>query len=137
VKSLTHAIIIVDGKLSHCRFAPPLTHPDRPAGPKHRRSAGHRSRGPGPRGLTEGNRAAEAGLNRHHHAMKAQGLGASEIAKALKIGRASGYRVLEPDDGRAAGETLPNDIGVAASTQRIGRDHGGPSTQPSARMHVR
>jgi DNA invertase Pin-like site-specific DNA recombinase len=28
-------------------------------------------------------------------AMKAQGLGASEIAKALKIGRASVYRVLE------------------------------------------
>jgi DNA invertase Pin-like site-specific DNA recombinase len=27
--------------------------------------------------------------------MKAQGLGASEIAKALKIGRASVYRVLE------------------------------------------
>jgi hypothetical protein len=29
--------------------------------------------------------------------MKAQGLGASEIAKALKIGRASVYRVLEAD----------------------------------------
>jgi DNA invertase Pin-like site-specific DNA recombinase len=29
------------------------------------------------------------------HAMKAQGLGASEIAKALKIGRASVYRVLD------------------------------------------
>jgi DNA invertase Pin-like site-specific DNA recombinase len=28
--------------------------------------------------------------------MKAQGLGASEIAKALKIGRVSVYRVLEP-----------------------------------------
>jgi DNA invertase Pin-like site-specific DNA recombinase len=28
-------------------------------------------------------------------AMKAQGLGASEIAKTLKIGRASVYRVLE------------------------------------------
>jgi len=27
--------------------------------------------------------------------MKAQGLGASDIAKALKIGRASVYRVLE------------------------------------------
>jgi DNA invertase Pin-like site-specific DNA recombinase len=27
--------------------------------------------------------------------MKAEGLGASEIAKALKIGRASVYRVLE------------------------------------------
>jgi DNA-binding transcriptional regulator LsrR (DeoR family) len=27
--------------------------------------------------------------------MKAQGLGASQIAKALKIGRASVYRVLE------------------------------------------
>lgn len=27
--------------------------------------------------------------------MKAQGIGASEIAKALKIGRASVYRVLE------------------------------------------
>jgi DNA invertase Pin-like site-specific DNA recombinase len=31
--------------------------------------------------------------------MKAQGLGASEIAKALKIGRASVYRVLEPAAG--------------------------------------
>jgi DNA invertase Pin-like site-specific DNA recombinase len=31
----------------------------------------------------------------HVRAMKAQGLGASEIAKALKIGRASVYRVLE------------------------------------------
>jgi DNA invertase Pin-like site-specific DNA recombinase len=30
-------------------------------------------------------------------AMKAQGLGASEMAKALKIGRASVYRVLEAD----------------------------------------
>jgi DNA invertase Pin-like site-specific DNA recombinase len=29
------------------------------------------------------------------HEMKAQGLGATEIAKALKIGRASVYRVLE------------------------------------------
>jgi DNA invertase Pin-like site-specific DNA recombinase len=29
-------------------------------------------------------------------AMKAQGIGASEIAKALKIGRASVYRVLGP-----------------------------------------
>jgi Helix-turn-helix domain of resolvase len=27
--------------------------------------------------------------------MKAQGIGASEIAKALKIGRASAYRVLD------------------------------------------
>jgi hypothetical protein len=41
-------------------------------------------------------------------AMKAQGLGASEIAKALKIGRASVYRVLEAADGCAAGETLPD-----------------------------
>jgi DNA invertase Pin-like site-specific DNA recombinase len=31
----------------------------------------------------------------HVRAMKAQGKGASEIAKALKIGRASVYRVLE------------------------------------------
>jgi len=30
--------------------------------------------------------------------MKAQGLGASEIAKALKIGRASVYQVPEADD---------------------------------------
>jgi len=29
--------------------------------------------------------------------MKAQGMGASAIAKALGIGRASGYRVLEAD----------------------------------------
>jgi DNA-binding transcriptional regulator LsrR (DeoR family) len=31
--------------------------------------------------------------------MKAQGLGASEIAKALKIGRASVYRVLDAGGG--------------------------------------
>jgi DNA invertase Pin-like site-specific DNA recombinase len=31
-------------------------------------------------------------------ALKAQGMGASEIAKALKIGRASVYRALEADD---------------------------------------
>jgi hypothetical protein len=30
--------------------------------------------------------------------MKAQGVGASEIAKALKIGRASVYRFWKPDD---------------------------------------
>jgi hypothetical protein len=31
--------------------------------------------------------------------MKQQGLGAPEIAKALKIGRASGYRALETKKG--------------------------------------
>jgi DNA invertase Pin-like site-specific DNA recombinase len=36
-------------------------------------------------------------------AMKAEGKGASEIAKALKIGRASVYRVLEANYRRAAG----------------------------------
>jgi transposase len=39
--------------------------------------------------------------------MKAQGLGASEIAKALQIGRASVYRVLEAiriDGSRVASE---------------------------------
>jgi hypothetical protein len=39
-------------------------------------------------------------------AMKAQGLGASEIAKALKIGRASVYRVL--DAGGGAGVIAPH-----------------------------
>jgi DNA invertase Pin-like site-specific DNA recombinase len=34
-------------------------------------------------------------------ATKAQGIGASEIAKAPTIGRASVYRVLEAGDGRA------------------------------------
>ena len=42
-------------------------------------------------------------------AMKAQGKGASEIAKALKIGRASVYRVLEartcPESGLAGRST--------------------------------
>ena len=33
--------------------------------------------------------------------MKAQGMGASEIAKALKIGRASVYRALAEADGAA------------------------------------
>jgi DNA invertase Pin-like site-specific DNA recombinase len=35
--------------------------------------------------------------------MKAKGLGASEIAKALKIGGALVYRVLEAGRSRAAG----------------------------------
>jgi DNA invertase Pin-like site-specific DNA recombinase len=40
-------------------------------------------------------------------AMKAQGLGASEIAKALKIGRASVYRVLEGNSSPSHLDTSP------------------------------
>ena len=38
--------------------------------------------------------------------MKAQGLGASEIAKALGIGRASVYRLLEPSDSKVSQSPL-------------------------------
>jgi DNA invertase Pin-like site-specific DNA recombinase len=46
-----------------------------------------------------------AGFDRCHPGARNEGAGtwASEIAKALKIGRASVYRVLEPADRRSAG----------------------------------
>jgi transposase len=53
--------------------------------------------------------------------MKAQGLGASEIAKALKIGRASVYRVLEAGRSASASSRAggPKALGKIAREEEV------------------
>jgi hypothetical protein len=52
--------------------------------------------------------------------MKAEGMGATEIAKALKIGRASVYRESNGNSGAVArGEELRDDDEYASLTRRV------------------
>jgi hypothetical protein len=75
-------------------------------------------------------------------AMKAQGLGASEIAKALKIGRASVYRVLEakltaaPPEARPRASYAPDSGSAIEATSYSGFSLGNMSIAVGGRVKI-